>query len=78
MTKRLQKHRLSEHKGCVNNKTTSQATGGHFTSPDHTLSDLEITILEFVNYRNTTYREEREEYFIKKFDIFYEGENNQI
>ena len=77
-TKRLLKHRLAEHKGYVNNKITSQATGAHFNSPGHTLSDLKIMILELVKYRDTAYRKEREEYFIKKFNTFYEGMNKQI
>ena len=58
---RILKHRLADHRGYVNNKITSQATGAHFTSPGHTLSDLKITILERVKYWNTEYRKEREE-----------------
>ena len=77
-THRLLKHRLAEHRGYVNNKIISQATGAHFTSPGHTLSDLKIIILELVKYRDTSYRKEREEYFIKKFNTFYEGMNKQI
>ena len=77
-TKRPLKYRLADHRGYVNNHITSQATGSHFNSPGHSLTDLKITILELVKYRNTAYRKEREKYFIRKFNTYHEGLNKKV
>ena len=60
----------------VNNHDT--ATGAHFNTPGHTLSDLTITTLEQVKNNNRSYREQREEYFIQKFNTAYKGLNRKI
>ena len=52
-TKRPLKYCLVDHCGYVNNYIPSQATGSHFNSPGHILTDLKITILNLVKYRNT-------------------------
>ena len=52
------------------NNGDDTATGEH-------LSDLNITILEQVNRKDTLYRKEREKYFIRKFNTFYKGLNHQ-
>ena len=71
------KYRLAEHRGYVVNQTTSNATGAHFNSPGHSLSDMKVLILEQVKIRSAEYRKEREKYFIHKFNTFYEGMNRQ-
>ena len=76
-TGRSLKHRLAEHRGYIVNSMTSNATGAHFTSPGHSLSDMKIIILEQVKFRNSAYRKEREKYFINKLNTFYEGMNRQ-
>jgi uncharacterized protein YjhX (UPF0386 family) len=53
------------------------ATGEHFNSPGHSLSDLSIAILEQMKRKDNLYRKEREKYFIKKFNTFYRGLNRQ-
>ena len=76
-TKRIMKFRFAEHRGYVNNKDESQATGEHFNLPGHSLSDMTITILEKVRSNDDLYRKEREKYFIRKFNTFYKGLNKQ-
>ena len=76
-TKRILKFRLADHRGYINNQDYTTATGEHFNSPGHSLSDLSITILERVKTKDDLYRREREKYFIRKFNTFYRGLNRQ-
>ena len=76
-TKRPLKYRLAEHRGYVINKMTTYATGAHFNSPGHSLSDMKIIILEQVKIKDPQYRRERERYFINKFNTYYEGMNRE-
>ena len=41
----------------------------------HSLSDLEVIILEQVPSQDPLYRKERERYLIRKFNSFYNGMN---
>ena len=75
-TKRILKLRLAEHRGYIGNNDDT-ATGEHFNSPGHSISDLSITILEKVKRKGEMYRKEREKYFIRKFNTFYRGLNRQ-
>ena len=75
-TKRFLKSRLDDHRGYINHGV--EATGQHFTQPGHSLSDISITAIEQVKRKDTLYRKEREEYFIRKFNTFHEGMNNKI
>ena len=68
---------LADHQGYVNTLDESQATGKHFNSPGHSLSDLTIVILEKVRSSDDMYRKEREKYFIRKFNTYYKGLNRQ-
>ena len=77
-TKRIMKFRFAEHRGYVNNKDESQATGEHFNLPGHSLSDMTITILEKVRSNDDLYRKERETYFINKFNTYYHGLNKEM
>ena len=76
-TKRIIKFRLADHRGYVNTQDLTKATGHHFNSPGHSLSDLSITVLEKVRSDDDLYRKEREKYFIRKFNTFYKGLNRQ-
>ena len=76
-TKRILKFRLADHRGYINNFDETQATGKHFTSPGHSLADLSIVILEKVRSSDDMYRKEREKYFIRKFNTYYQGLNRQ-
>ena len=48
-TGQIFKYWLDEHRGYVNIKDETQATGAHFNQPGHTLANLQATILELVN-----------------------------
>ena len=37
---------VAEHGGYINNMLTDQSTGDHFNSPGHSMSDMEVTVLE--------------------------------
>ena len=50
-TGRALKYRLAEHRGYIVNSLTNTATGAHFTSPGHSLSDMRILILEQVKIK---------------------------
>jgi hypothetical protein len=55
----------------VNNHDFTTATGEHFNSSGHSLSDLSITILEKVKTNGDLCRKEREKYHIRKFNTYY-------
>ena len=48
-TGRIFKFRLDEHRGYINKKDESQATGAHFNLPGHSLANMKATIFEQVN-----------------------------
>ena len=52
-------------------------TGAHFTSPRYNVSNITITVLEQVKFKNEAYRKQREKYFINKFNSLYEDLNRQ-
>ena len=51
--------RFSEHQGYVKNQKINKATGEHFNRKGHTISDMEITIVEKLQ-RNSEYLENKE------------------
>ena len=67
--------RFSEHLGYVRTKKLNKATGAHFNSKGHNISNMTVTILEKVRSTNWQYRKEREKYLIRKFNTFYGGLN---
>ena len=69
------KERFGEHKGYVNSKTLSKTTGFHFNSKGHSVSDMEITILEKVFNPNPQFRKQREKLYIQKYNTRYKGLN---
>ena len=76
-TKRPLSTRLANHRDYIVNRHIDRATKAHFTSPGHNVSNITITILEQVKFKNEAYRKQREKYFIKKFNTLYEGMNRQ-
>ena len=70
-SERVLKNRLAEHIGYVKSKNINQPTGEHFNLPGHTLSNMNILILEKVKNFNTNYRKEREKYLIRKLNTYY-------
>ena len=69
-TKRSLKYRLAEHR--------DKATGAHFNTAGHSLSDLKIIILEQVKKKEIEYRKQREKYFIRKLNTLNIGLNKKI
>ena len=76
-TRRLLNFRVADHRGYVSRQETDKATGAHFTMPGHSLADLRVTIIEQTRGKSDEYRKEREHYFIRKFDTYYNGINRQ-
>ena len=76
-TKRMLRFRLADHRGYITNGDVTQATGAHFNMPGHSLADFSATIIEQSKKKNSEYRKEREQYFIRKFYTFHKGINRQ-
>ena len=66
-TKRTLKSCLADHCGYVRNLREDIATGSHFNSPGHSLSDLKIIGLKQSKKKKT--------YHINRFNTFYKGIN---
>ena len=69
------KDRFSEHKGYVVNRMMKKATGEHFNSKGHKVSDMKISILEKIFSTDPAIRKEREKFFINKMNTKYKGLN---
>ena len=69
------KERFSEHKTYVNTNNQSKATRIHFNLKGHSISDMEITIIEKVFNKDPRFRKQREKLFIQKFNTKYRGLN---
>ena len=76
-TKRSLMNHLAEHRGYVINHKYNMPTGAHFNTTGHNLSNMRVTILEQVMKLDDTYRKQREEYYIKKFNTFHAGMNKK-
>ena len=74
-TEKSLKHRFSEHKGYVTNKMYTKATGLHLNEEGHTVSVMEVTVLEKVFDLNHKFGKQREKIFISKFNTGYKGLN---
>ena len=74
-SEQMLKNRLSQHIGYIKSRNIMQPTGKHFNLKGHSLSNMTVTILEKVKKKDIFYRKERETYFIRKFNTFYEGMN---
>ena len=69
--------RFSEHLGYVHNENLGKATGGHFNIKGHSVSDMEISILEKIFSNDREVRRERESMFIEKFNSKHKGLNKK-
>ena len=74
-TERMLKDRFSEHKGYVNTKNQSKTTGMHFNQKGHSVSNMQITIIEKVYNQDPLFRKQRKKMFIQKFNTKYKGLN---
>ena len=69
------RERFSEHRGYVNTKNLSKTTGAHFNEKGHSISDMEITVIEKLFSEDPQFRKQREKMFIQKFNTRYRGLN---
>ena len=74
-TKKSLKERFNQHRGYVNNKKLEKATGMHFNMPGHSISDMQVTIVEKVHNKDEFFRKRRESLFIQKFNTKHRGIN---
>ena len=76
-------YRVNEHKGYVTQhsnllkKGKAKATGHHFNLPGHSESDMRITVVEKVHSRDPFMLEEREKFYINKFEAKFRGINRK-
>ena len=59
-TGKLLATRFGQHKGYVRNRMLDQATGYHFNSKGHNISDMEVVILEKINSVDEAFQKERD------------------
>ena len=69
--------RIADHHGHVSRGETSKATGAHFSLPGHSLADLTATIIENTRGKIALYRKEQEHDYIRYFDTYHRGINQQ-
>ena len=55
----------------------AKATGYHFNLPGHSESDMRITVVEKVLSKDPFMREEREKFYINKFEAKFKGMNRK-
>ena len=67
--------RMGQHRSYVTKNQLFKATGEHFNSLAHRLSDFECSILEKVHNKDPMFLTVREEYWIRKFNTKYKGMN---
>ena len=72
-TERIFTNRIQDHIGYIKNNMLTKATGHHFNSQGHSLSNMNVTIIEKVTEFDQNYRKEREHH--RKFDTYYKGLN---
>ena len=74
-TERTLGKRLLEHEGYIENKMFDKATGFHFSTNGHEVSDMTITVLEKIYNRTRFFIEEKEREWIRTLNSKYKGIN---
>ena len=67
--------RMSQHRNYILKRQLEKATGEHFNSGAHKISDFECSIIEKVINKDPMYLAVREEFWIRKFNTKYKGIN---
>ena len=67
-TKRHLKKNFSDHCYYVKKSDLTQPIGFHFNLPGHSISNIELCMVEKCSQSSDLYRKQREEYFITKFN----------
>ena len=76
-TDRTLQDRFSEHLGYVRNQKLEKATGYHFNQNGHQMSDMEVSVIETINNKDSQFRKQRETEWIEKFDSKHKGLNKK-
>ena len=69
------KERFLEHRSYVSTNNQTKSTGAHFTSKGHSISDMEITIVEKMFNQDPQYRKQCEKLHIQKYNTKYKDLN---
>ena len=77
-TGRILRAQLSDHRGYISNQVIRATRGVHFNLPGHSLTNLKVMILEKVKKHDEMYRKQGEEYFMNKFNTYYEDINKEV
>ena len=67
-------HHIAEYAGYVTNQVRDKYTDDQFNSPGHSLSGMQVSVIERIKIKWTEYKEGREHIFIR---TFYKGMNRQ-
>ena len=59
----------------ISKSLKSKTTGAHFNTKGHSISDMEITVLEKIFNQDGQFRKQREKLWIQKFNTKYRGLN---
>ena len=68
--------RFNEHLGYVRTKS-NDPTGQHFNLPGHSISNMEVSVLEKVFEKSRAVRETRESFWIQEFQTVSKGINDK-
>ena len=77
LSKRKFKTRISEHRDYVKSENLNEPSGEHFNKPGHSIHDFEAMVLEQVREKDPYILRARESFYIKKFDTFHKGLNQE-
>ena len=61
--------------GYARNNMIHKSTGKHFNLPGHSWQNMKFTVIDKLKSSDVVYREEKEKYFIRQFDTYYDGLN---
>ena len=76
-TKRSFKARYSEHRDYIKSDNLDEASGLHFNKPGHSVSDMKEIVIEKVKSKDPFVLDQREHLFIKRFDTYKNGLNEE-
>jgi hypothetical protein len=75
-TEKSLEQRFGQHQGYVRTKNLDKTTGQHFNTPEHSLADKRITLMEKVYSKDPQIRKTRESFYINLNNL-YKGMNRK-
>ena len=72
------KERFSQHLQNIRSENCSTSTSEHFNLPNHSISNVNISIIEKCSSNSNMYRKIRESFFINKFETKHLGLNRKV